>query len=101
MAVYFPTTLFEARTMTLPLSRSERLIMEHAIEVAIALLDRADGDCDLEDDELHDDALDSLGEAVDHEEEIPTYGLDQSMPLGFRALSASGSAGARSHGLDA
>ena len=83
MAVHFPSTLFEARTMSLPLSRSQRLEMEHAIEAAIAVLDHLDGDSDLEDDELNDDPLDQ-GEHEQFNEVALVYGLDQSTgPLGY------------------
>lgn len=87
MAVHIPSTLFEAPTMSLPLSRSQRLEMEFAIEVAIALLDRADGDPDLEDDELGDDDTDIRGEDPRFSEEALAYGIDQSKgPLQFGAF---------------
>lgn len=91
MAAHFPSTLFETQTMTLPLSRSQRLEMEHAIEVAIALLDHADGDCDLEDDELHDDHVDIFGEALDYREDALSYGVDQTTPIRFGFAEALGS----------
>jgi hypothetical protein len=78
MAKTFPSTVFKARTMTLPLSREQRLEMEQAIEDAIALLDAADGDDDLELDDS-DMEPDDFPEET-HTEEVLVYGMDQTKP---------------------
>jgi len=86
MAVYFPSTTFDLDAIALPMSKADRLKMEHFIEAAIALLDLADGDVDLEDDELNDDPIDAFGEALGYSEAGLCYGVDQSLgPIGCQA----------------
>ena len=58
----------------------DRDTIEKTIEELIALLDHVDGDCDLEDDELHDDALDA-GEDNVLLNPVPIYGMDQTGPV--------------------
>lgn len=77
MAVNIPSTAFLPRTISLGLSALDRCVIERQIEDLIALLDQIDGDCDLEDDELHDDPLD-LGEPREFAMMLPVYGTDQS-----------------------
>lgn len=64
------------------LTREDRRIVARHIESLIALLDEADGDCDLEDDDPAGDHLDSYGEP--HSDDgarisalRPAYGIDQ------------------------
>lgn len=85
MATDVRSTLFDHRTMTLPLSRTQRLEMEQAIEAAIALLDRADGDPDLEEEP------DAFGELCNYHPVRPQYAVDQTRgPTNRAAIRASG-----------
>lgn len=64
------------------LDRATRQAIESEVDRLIAILDGADGDCDLEDDDPAGDPLD-LGEAEDWRPEgcdlpKPRYGVDQS-----------------------
>ena len=77
MAVHFPSTAFQSRTISLGLSSLDRKAIEAKIEELIDLLDGIDGDPDLEDDELHSDPLD-LGEETKIIPIMPRYGADQS-----------------------
>lgn len=67
-------------TIVLGSTPHDRRAIERRIEELIDLLDRVDGDCDLEDDELHEDELD-LGEANVLGNPAPVYGVDQTGPV--------------------
>lgn len=83
MAINIPSTAFAPCTITLALSSDDRAVIERQIEALIDLLDRFDGDPDLEDDELNDDALD-LGEETRQLPDLPVYAIDQRQgPLNF------------------
>ncbi len=62
---------------------ANRRIIANEIERLIALLDLADGDCDVEDDDPAGDGLDERGECLTDDgsemlRTFPLYGLDQS-----------------------
>jgi len=78
MATYHFNTTFEPDAMTLSQLLENRSMVERTIENLICLLDYMDEDCDLEDDELHDDALDILGEDPRCSEAALIYSIDQS-----------------------
>lgn len=64
MAIHAPITGATTRaSISWPMSREQRLEIEREVEHLIALLDAADGDCDLEDDDPSGDPLDIGGEA--------------------------------------
>lgn len=99
MAMHAPIMGAPLRAPTLGLlSSSDRAAIEQTVEQLIALLDTADGDPDLEDDDPAGDPLDERGEApsdngTDLLPVLPRYGDDQTAgPVnerdGLRALRA-------------
>lgn len=83
MAIHAPITGANTRAhISWPLSRGLRLEIEREVERLIALLDAADGDCDLEDDDPSGDPLDLVGEASSDDGRgllltRPVWALDQ------------------------
>lgn len=66
------------------LARGQRQEIQRAIDLLIAVLDAADGDCDLEDDDPAGGAVEDCGEVEDWRPDgikllKPVYGIDQSL----------------------
>lgn len=88
MAIHAPITGAPLRARAIngiepQFALANRKAIEREIERLITLLDAADGDCDLEDDDPAGDTLD-LGEAPDPAGNellsiLPVYGIDQSL----------------------
>lgn len=68
---------FLPRTITLGLLPMDRKAIEQQIDHLIDMLDRIDGDADLEPDHEDYDVCD-LGERITYYKTLPEYGIDQS-----------------------
>lgn len=83
MAIYAPITgAHTCAPISTVLDQAARLQIEEEVERLLALLDAADGDCDLEDDDPSGDPLDLVGEASSDDGRgllltPPVWALDQ------------------------